>query len=450
MSAFALFHEMRLGKTATAVAIAGSLYAQGEIERVLVVCPKSVIPVIEREFCKWADYLMQATGISMVGARRLKLIEDITNNPPRNIDGKVACDVMILNYESIGRSKHIEGILHQYDADLVICDEVHRLKSPSSAQSKALQRLGARARYRIGMTGTPVANLALDLFGIYRFLDPTIFGSSYTAFRARYANTIDLPGGGKMVVSMRDEMMGELAAKAHSIAHRATQADAFDVPQRIIVDPIAVELEPKARRAYNELVRESITYVSDHPTVTQNVLTRILRLQQLVGGFMPDSTGALIQVSDAKLSALRDYFCDLSAKAIVFAKFTAEVEAIYQAAEKAGLSPVKLDGQAKDRGALVERFQTDESCRVFVGQIQAASEGVELSAASETVFYSTGYSLSTFLQARERSFDREQRKSEVSIVAADTVDEDIVASLRGKQNVARQIVDGWKQVAVNV
>jgi len=301
------------------------------------------------------------------------------------------------------------------------------------------------------MTGTPVANLATDVFGIYKWLDESIFGSSRTAFIARYAYTQALPNGGSMILGMREHMMSELTAKVHSIAHRASKESALDLPDTVDVD-IPITLGAKAMRAYRELKAEAITFLeSGEVVVAQHVLTRLLRLQQIAGGYAKDAEGWTVNIGSEKLDALRDIYADEAGKLVVFCRFSAEVRDAYMLAEKQGLCPVVIEGSvtADDRTENIHRFQTDDDCRVLVAQIQAASTGITLTAANHCVFYSTGYGLAEYEQAKARvhRIGQASKVTYTHLVAAQTVDEAIIKALREKKHIADLIEnDKWKDL----
>src|SRR5690606_30296187 len=164
--------------------------------------------------------------------------------------------------------------------DMIICDESQRIKTPGAKQSKALHRLGKLAKYRLILTGTPVTQSPLDFFSQYKFLEPSIFGDSFFAFKARYA--IEQPignTGGKKVIGYRN--MAELVQKAHSIAFRVTKDEALDLPEQ--VDQVLyATLEKKAQALYNQMLRESVVELNEEKVITAaNVLARLLRLSQL-------------------------------------------------------------------------------------------------------------------------------------------------------------------------
>lgn len=450
--AFALLHEQGLGKTMTSIALTGTLAHEDGLQRVLVVCPTSVIGVWVAEFNKWAAYPHTVAAMRGTAAQRLKALRALKDAPPvSTIHGGDGVRVLVCNYEILGRNAEILGAVEDFAPELIICDEAHRIKTISTRQSKALKRLASVGKWRIAATGTPVANLAIDVYGIYYWLDESIFGSSRTAFVARYAHTADLPGGGMMVTAMKKDMLADLSRRVHSIAHRATKADSLDLPDMMDV-VVPVELEPKARKFYTQLRHESITQLdSGDVVVAAHVLTKALRLQQLVGGWAKAEGDRVQRVSEAKMRALKEFLADLDGKVVIFCRFTMEAREVRDVAHAMGLDPVFIDGSVSSgqRSDLIEKFQTDDACRVFVGQIQATSTGITLHAANQCVFYSTGYSLSEYEQAKARvhRIGQESKVTYTHLVATDTVDERIVSSLREKKTIADIVADNtWRDV----
>ncbi len=170
-----------------------------------------------------------------------------------------------------------------FDADLVIADESQRIKTHDAEQSKALHRLGDKARYKMILSGTPVQNEAIDIFSQYRFLDPTIFGSNFYAFRGRYCEM-----GGfnrKQVVGYRD--LDQLIKKEHSVAYRVTKEEALDLPEQTFENRY-ITLSKKERDLYDRLRRDSFAELSDGGRITATtVLTKLLRLQQFTAPSSP-------------------------------------------------------------------------------------------------------------------------------------------------------------------
>ncbi len=426
---------MGTGKSLTAIAITGALSQAGRIRRGLVVAPLSILGVWEEEFQKFAAFPYALAVLSGSGAKKLDILRHMTGT---------ALQVAVVNYESAWR---MEKDLAAWHPDLIIADEGHKIKTHNIAASKAMHRLGARASYRLLLTGTVITNKAIDVFSQYKFLNPAIYGQSFYAFRNRY---FDMVGYGNHTPVLKRSMEAELTEKLHSISYRATKAECLDLPET--VDVIRqVELEPAALRVYRQLVKESYAELSGGKEITApNILARLLRLSQLTGGFLGnDETSAVEQVSAAKLAALEDILDGAMAegkKLVIIARFLPEIKAICGLLEKRGLGYSCITGEVKDRNEQVARFQNDPAVVAFVGQIATAGLGITLTAASTMVFYSLDYSMSNFEQAKARIHRVGQRNlcTYLYLVARGTVDEKVLAALKDKADLAKSLVDDYR------
>ena len=433
-SGCALLMEMGTGKTITSIAITGALANAGRIRRVLIVAPLSILGVWEEEFQKFAAFPYALAVLSGTGAKKLDTL--------RHMNG-AALQVVVVNYESAWR---LEKDLSAWQPDLIIADEGHKIKTHNIAASKALHRLGRAAQYRLLLTGTVITNKAIDVFSQFKFANPAIFGQSFYVFRSRY---FDMVGYGNHTPVLKKSMEAELTEKLHSISYRATKAECLDLPET--TDVIRqVELEPAALRIYKGLVKESYAELSGGEVTAPNILTRLLRLSQLTGGFIGnDETAAVEQVSAAKLAALEDILDGAAAegkKLVIIARFIPEIKAICKLLEKRGLRYSYITGEVKDRNEQVSAFQNDPAVMAFVGQIASAGMGITLTAASTMVFYSLDYSMSNFEQAIARIHRVGQRIpcTYLYLVARGTVDEKVLAALGDKADLARTLVDDYR------
>lgn len=430
----ALLMEMGTGKSLTAIAITGALSQAGRIRRVLIVAPLSILGVWEEEFQKFAAFPYALAVLSGSSARKLDTL--------RHMNG-TALQVVVVNYESAWR---LEKALTAWHPDLIIADEGHKIKTHNIAASKAMHRMGAKASYRLLLTGTVITNKAIDVFSQYKFLNPAIYGNSFYAFRNRY---FDMVGYGNHTPVLKKSMEGELTEKLHSISYRATKAECLDLPET--TDVIRqIELEPTALRIYRGLVKESYAELANGEVTATNILTRLLRLSQLTGGFLGnDETAAVEQVSAAKLSALEDILDGAMAegkKLVIIARFIPEIRAICRLLEKRGLGYSCITGEVKNRDEQVARFQNEPEVMAFVGQIATAGLGITLTAASTMVFYSLDYSMSNFEQTKARIHRVGQRMpcTYLYLVARGTVDEKVLAALESKADLARTLVDDYR------
>ncbi len=433
---FAILAEMGTGKSLTAVSIAARRWQRGEVKKLLVVAPTSVLPVWPREFeaCT-VPYVCAVLEGSM--QERRKTLQQLNS-----IKDKLL--VAVINYEATWR---ILDDLLAWKPNMVIADESQRIKNHSAKQSKALHKLGKVAKYKLILTGTPVQNQPLDFFSQYKFLDETIFGTSFYAFRNRYA--VMGGYGGKQVVGYQN--LDELIRKAHSIAFRVTKEEALDLPEQIDQYQYC-ELEPEAARLYNEIKKQSYAELENEQEITvRNVLTRLLRLQQITGGFVNTDAGIQQHVSSAKLNLLKEVVADIidaGKKVVIFARFLPEIKAILKILEDMRLEYSYITGEVpnEQRGEQVRAFQEDPNCKVFVAQIQTAGLGITLHSADTSIFYSVDFNYANYSQARARIHRIGQKNNctYIHLIAKGTVDEHVLKALQHKEDVARMVVDNWR------
>lgn len=442
---FGLLFEMGCGKTLTAIAIAGAGYQMGKVERLLIVAPTSVVAVWPKELQEYAKFKYTCKTLLGEKKQRLKQIDDLIKFPFK------ALKVAVINYESTWRPEILEK-LKEFDADMVIADESQRIKTYDAAQSKAMHKLGDQARYKLILSGTPVQTAAIDIWSQYRFLDKSVFGDNFFKFRGRYA--IMGGYGNKKIVGYKD--LEGLIKKEHSIAFRVTKDEALDLPEQTF-ETRKIQFSQKEKNLYERIKKDSYAELDGggHITAT-TVLTRLLRLQQLAGGFLVQDDAQKPQlVSRAKLDALadiiEDYVIGSGKKLVIFARFIAEVKAIMELAGKVlpkELKQVAIYGDIKkeDRGGIVKQFQEDPNTVLFIGQIDTAGTGITLTAADTCVYYSKNFNYATYSQSLSRIHRIGQRNccTYIDLEIEGTIDELISKALSRKEDMAKTVVDNWR------
>lgn len=441
---FGELFEMGCGKTLTTIAVAGALYNLGKIDRVLVVAPTSVCSVWPHDLNQFATFPWEARVLLGDKKKRLKALNELENWPFK------ALRIAVINYESTHREGIFEA-LAAYKPDLIVCDESQRIKNPSAAQSKALHKLGDAAAFRMILSGTPVQNNAVDLYSQYRFLDPAVYGANFYAFKNRYC--IMGGYGQHQIVGYRN--MDELVEKEHSVAYRVTKEECLDLPQQTFINRY-VQFTDAEQAIYEQLRKSSFLELETGENVTATtILTMYLRLMQLTGGFLTaDESTRPKQVNTAKLDALADivddYVVDAGKKLVIFARFRAEIAAIENLLRlrKIQCGSIYGDVPMEERGKIVEDFQTNPDTKVFVAQIQTAGLGITLHAASTAVFYSYDYNYANYAQALARIHRIGQRLpvTYIHLVVDGSIDEKILAALENKEDMAKTVVDSWREV----
>ena len=433
-SGAALLVEMGCGKSLISVAVAGALFGEEKARKLLIVCPLSICGVWEEEFSKFADF---DYNLKILKGSLEKKIETLYS-----LEGR-ALQIAVVNYESVWR---LESQVKKWYPDMIICDESHKIKSHNIAASRSLHKLGEKSKYRLILTGTAITNKAIDIFSQYKFLESSIFGKSFYTFRNHY---FDLVGFGNHTPILKESMKNELKNKIHSIAFVVKKSECLDLPETTDIVRY-VELEPYAMNTYKHLVRDSFAELQNSEVTVTNVLTKILRLSQLTGGFLGDDDGKKIyQISKAKLNALEDIIDEVTAsgkKLVVMARFIPEIEAIKKLLVDKGLRFSIITGEIKNRADEIAKFQNDTDVLVFIGQIATAGLGITLTAASTMVFYSLDYSMSNFEQAKARIHRTGQKENctYIYLIASNTVDEKILKALKNKVNLAKNLIDDYK------
>lgn len=430
---FGLLFEMGCGKSITSVAIAGRRYERGEIKKVLIAAPTSVLPVWEREF-EVATIKYQIKILEGTSQKKIQALKGLNGE---------GLQIAVINYESTWR---LLDELITWGPDMVIADESQRIKSPSAQQSKAMHKLGKSAKYKLILSGTPVQNAPLDFFSQYKLLDEKIFGTSYYAFKTRYA--VMGGYGNHQIVGYNN--LDELVRKAHSIALRVTKDEALDLPETM--DEFRYcELDSKAKKIYEQIRDDSIAELEAGEVTARNVLTKLLRLQQITGGYLKLDDGVEKQISDSKLLVLEEIVEDVvdsGKKVVIFARFVSEIKAILKMVEKKKIDYRWIAGEVpiEERGEQVRVFQEDKNCKVFVAQIQTAGLGITLHAADTAVFYSVDFNYANYSQARARIHRIGQKNSctYIHLLAKGTVDEKVMKALQKKEDMAKMVVDNWR------
>lgn len=343
------------------------------------------------------------------------------------------CLVVVVNYESVWRSQlapTIEGV--KWAA--IVLDESHRIKAPGGKASRYLARLAIAQKHarRVCLTGTPMPHSPLDLYGQFRFLDPLVFGTSFTRMRSRYAEC-DLRFPSK-VKAWRNQ--DELTAKLDAHSWRVTADEVLDLPEAIH-ETIPVELTPKVRKFYSTLESEMVAEIESGTVTASNALHKLLRLQQATGGYARVDGNVRVTPLDGtptKRMALQDRLEDLHANepVVVFCRFRSDLDDVAAAARDLGREYAEVSGERKD----LERWQAGDAVILGV-QMQSGGVGIDCSRAAYAFYYALGFSLGDYEQslARLRRPGQTRCVRYYHLVCRGTVDEQVYAALRERRNV---------------
>jgi SNF2 family DNA or RNA helicase len=444
---FALLLDMGTGKTKVTLDTVAYLFEKSSIEFVLVVAPKGVIanwipeiqrhlpPRIEREVVLWNPGLSQK--------RRDELNELHTKGRQLKF--------LLMNVEAFSTKKGVdvaEIFVNRFKTFMVV-DESTTIKNRKAKRTKALCAVGRGAVYRRILTGSPVTRSPLDLFSQMAFLDPAILGfNSFYAFQGRYSVVQRRTMGAhsfNQVVGFR--RLDELTAKLSEHSYRVKKEDCLDLPDKVYTKR-TVALTPEQQKAYQQMKKLALARLdSGELATTKNVLTQIMRLQQICCGNLTDDDGKIHALPSNRIKELMDLCEEVQGKAIIWATWTMDIRSIATALRDCyGVQAVStLHGETPDseRQQIVENFQDRQSeLRFLVGHPRTGGYGLTLTAASTVIYYSNSYDLELRVQSEDRAhrIGQTNKVTYVDLIAPGTIDEKIVKSLRAKINVADQIL----------
>lgn len=421
--------DMGTGKSKVTI----DLIQNSDDRLVLIVCPKSVVAVWPREFEKHAADPSRFMVIPLSAGTTEARAQEVTRKSKLAMaTGKTA--VFVINYEAVWRDA-IAKVLMTVDWSRIVCDESHRIKSPTGVASKFMGKLGREADRRLALTGTPMPHSPLDAFGQYRFLDPSVFGDSFFRFKHTYG--VWGGYGGHELLGYRNE--DDLNSRFYSLAYRVGK-EVLDLPEAIH-DTRSVALEPSAMKMYRDLRDEFVAWVGEgHEVTATNALAKLLRMQQLTSGFLPGVDGeGTVEVSTAKSGLLADVIEDMAVDepVVVFCRFRADLDVVHRVAAAQGRTSAELSGRTN----ALASWQAGEA-DVLAVQIQSGGVGIDLTRARYCIYYSLGFSLGDYMQSLARVHRPGQTRSVtyLHLVATDTIDEVVYAALAARDEVVQTIL----------
>lgn len=413
-----LADDMGLGKTIQLLAFLVARPRSAGFGPSLVVAPKTLVDNWCAEAGRFTPGLVvQAHG----GAARAKSAQAFA-----------AADVVITSYDLLRRDLALFGGIRW---QTVVLDEAQAIKNKETATAKAARRL--TAAFRVAATGTPVENHLGELWSLFEFLNPGLLGRALLGSKA----------GGR---DLPEDVRERLARGLRPFLLRRTKAQvAPDLPPKT-EQTVWCELEPAQRRLYDELrdhyraaLTQRVAKVGMKRSAIQ-VLEALLRLRQAAchPGLL-DRRGTL-EATSAKFDELLPRLAELREeghKALVFSQFTSLLALLRQELDRAGVVYEYLDGQTENRGARVERFQTDPDCPLFLISLKAGGFGLNLTAAEYVFLLDPWWNPAVEAQAIDRThrIGQERPVFAYRLIAKNTVEERILELQAKKRELADAI-----------
>lgn len=469
---YALHFEAGTGKTRTAIEIMRERINREKcIPRTLIFCPPIVIQNWREEWFKYSKIdKKDVIALTGTGAQRLKTF---VQNAFSENDGPRKRKIFITNYESL-LMKPLYAAFLLYAPEVTIHDESHRLKNPSSKMAQALDSLVNKSvmspHLRLNLTGTSVLNSPMDLFmqfkimmGGFPTLESLVTGKHITNFftfrniffedkNARWRGSESYFPQWQPKPSTHD-LFGRLLA---SVSMSVEKKDCLDLPDEVDVT-IPVPLTPEQRKDYDKFEKDMVVQIEGKNYTADIAMVKALRLMQITSGFIsgldaPSSEEAQPIKHEYKdterekgLKELLQEICvNKGKKVLVWAVWKNNYETIKRVCDELKIRYVECHGliSAKGKEEARRAFISDPSIQVWVGHPYSGGIGVNLIVAPYTVWYSRSFSLEQYEQAKARNYrgGQTEKVTHYHLVAQDTIEPDIVESLRNKKSIADLIL----------
>jgi SNF2 family DNA or RNA helicase len=336
-------------------------------------------------------------------------------------------------------------MLINWEPDIVVIDEGHRIKNPHSQRAKLCHRLGLVCEYAIDLTGTPKGNKRiLDLWSQFQFLVPGLLDSTFGDYKNRYG--IRSGFGGFKIIKFRN-----VKGLSKILAPYIMRIKSEGLPEQVDI-PYRVDLTPKAKAIYSQMAIQMLAELEEEKVVTAPIaLAKMIKLRQIAGGFIRTNEGEDIEVHRCKLDALQEICEDLKEsgveRVVIFAAFHWEIKRIREVLAN-DWATYTLTGKSKamERKLAVSMYNSNGGA--LIAQCSTGAETLNLQAGNYCIDYSTDYSYTNYVQRRKRIHRIGQTKTcfYYQLRAKGTLDASLYRAFGEHQEASDQFVKLLKEV----
>jgi len=431
--------HMGLGKTLQALGYALMLRAQGKAKQCLVVVLSSLKHNWREEIEKFCT--VGCTVVEGTAAQRRKLWRS------RSFFLVVSYDILV---SDLGMKKRT-GVEAKTDAiapdgfDVIMLDEVHKIKNHTSQRTMAIKFL--KSRYRLGLTGTPVDGALLELHSIMEFIQPGVFPRKWE-FVDRYCEVERRHGRGSgergwvkivgeknvpdfkrvlrpyYIRRLKDEVVPDMPPKAYSVFY--------------------VDLSPKERELYEQYKSDALA------STNMDGFTMTVRFKQICDS--PELVGEE-DVPSSKMEMFLEIIEELALngfKVLVFSQYLQMCKIMKRVLKEKGYPFLEISGSvrsSKKRQETVKRFNADDTVP-FLLCTDAGSHGLNIQASDYVIHYDDSWSPAVMEQREDRShrIGRVGKVNVIRFVTKDTIEERVIEVLDRKKGMKRQLFTDDQEV----
>ena len=396
-----LADDMGLGKTLQAIALLSKVHEEKK-KKSMVIMPKSLIYNWENEIKRFSP----------------KLKVGIYYGINRDFSSLKKVDIILTTYGTIRND--IENLLEQ-KFDLLVLDESQNIKNINSQTTKAVLLLNAKKR--VALSGTPIENNLLELYSLFRFLNPEMFGSVQ-----RFTNNYIVP-----IQKYSDtSTIEELKKKIYPFLLRRVKKEVLkDLPDKI-EKLVYVDMNNEHRKFYEER-RKYYYSLLEKNTLNQGnfdkffVLQAINELRHIVSSPELESKKIISSKKEVLIENVVEAI-ENNHKVLIFVNYLSSIESICDSLKENKIKYLKMTGQTKDRQILVDKFQNDNRYKVFVMTLKTGGVGLNLVSADTIFIYDPWWNTTVENQAIDRAYRLGQDKTVFAykMIMRNTIEEKIL------------------------
>jgi len=384
---------------------------------------------------------------------------------------KIDADIVLISYESA--AKYQEALFNNFDYDIIVADESHKIKNVKSQRTKAALALSQKAHRRLVMSGTMVTNSPTDLYSQLRFLAPQIINKPYYGFCQEHV--VYATWNPRIPVGVKN--LDRLNKKVRKHTVRYLKEDCLDLPTRHVINK-HFDMSAEQWKMYQDLCSDEDLFLEEGHVSKEYKVVALNKLSQVTGGFMYISTKdpkicddchnvlncvensikpytkgcAVVQKappnkvrrfkSNPKLVLAMELVDEILAvpdnKILIWAKATEELKILEEALTKAKIKYVRLSDNPSEE---LKEFKSLPEPRVAIGNI-AVGVGFTANEANYTIYYSSGFDLVAYLQSIDRNYRIGQTKpvTVYHLLARNTIDERVMQAIADKVDIVEALL----------
>jgi SWI/SNF-related matrix-associated actin-dependent regulator 1 of chromatin subfamily A len=412
---YILADDMGLGKTTSTIIAA----LETGVKKILIICPASLKINWQRE------------------------IENYTDRSTFIAEGKkfsTEHDFVIVNYDIL-KNFHDKDPRNREDSelikgnfDLVILDEAHMVSNAQAQRTKIINNFVKDIKRVWLLTGTPMTSRPMNYYNLLHIIESPV-AQNWKAYAIRYCQGYQFNAGGRKVWNVTGASnLEELRERTSGQILRRLKEEVLDLPDKII-SPVYLRI---VSQEYKNLMGEYREWYKNNSEESSSLTVQFSKLMQVRKLIANEKVSQTIEFAENII--------DQGKKVIIFTNFTDTLQSIYQ---HFGKSAVYLDGSCSNsvRQQAVDRFQTDDKIKVFVGNLKAAGVGLTLTAAEVVIMNDLSFVPAEHSQAEDRAY-RFGQKSNVLVyypIFENTIEKTIYDVLNKKKRIISTVLGDNQQ-----